>query len=92
MADREKAIKGLETCIKHIDRECPIFCPYYEVCTKYDGRIVLQPLLRDAFVLLRERPEVIRCKDCEYRHDSLRCQMYSEGMDTPDDWYCADGK
>lgn len=36
--------------------------------------------------------EVVRCKHCEFRHDSLRCQMFSEGMDTPDDWFCADGK
>lgn len=36
-------------------------------------------------------PELIRCKDCVNRHDPINCQMYSEGMDTPDDWFCADG-
>ena len=35
---------------------------------------------------------IIRCKDCLYRHDSIMCRMYSEGMDTPDNWFCADGK
>lgn len=30
MVDREKLIKGLETCIKCIDRDCPIGCPYHE--------------------------------------------------------------
>lgn len=53
MPDREKVIKGLETCIKHIDRECPIGCPYHEICTKYEGRVVFQPVLRDAFELLK---------------------------------------
>lgn len=35
--------------------------------------------------------ELVRCKDCLWRHDSLNCNMYSEGMDTPGNWYCADG-
>jgi hypothetical protein len=54
MPDREKVINGLETCIKYIDRECPISCPYHEICTKYDGRVVVQPVLRDALALLKE--------------------------------------
>lgn len=37
-------------------------------------------------------PELIRCKYCVNRHDSINCKMYSEGMDTPDDWFCADGE
>ena len=55
MPDREKVIKGLETCIKYIDRACPIDCPYYEICTKYEERFVFQPVLRDAFELLKEQ-------------------------------------
>lgn len=54
MADKEKVIKGLETCIKYIDRECPIDCPYHEICTNYEGRVVFQPVLRDALALLKE--------------------------------------
>lgn len=57
--------------------------------------------VEDRRVLMKESMEygveetiigLIRCKDCLYRHDSLMCSMYSEGMDTPDDWFCADGK
>ena len=55
MVDKSKVIKGLETCIKHIDRECPIGCPYHEICTKYEGRVVFQPVLRDALSLLKEQ-------------------------------------
>jgi len=55
MPDRENVIKGLETCIKYIDRECPIGCPYHEICTKYEGRVVFQPVLRDALTLLKEQ-------------------------------------
>lgn len=35
--------------------------------------------------------EVVHCKDCNYRHDSINCRMCSEGMNTDDDWFCADG-
>lgn len=35
---------------------------------------------------------VVRCGECKYRHDSIMCPMRSEGMDTPDNWFCADGK
>ena len=55
MPDREKVIKGLKTCIEYIDRDCPISCPYYETCTKYEGRVVFQPVLRDALYLLKEQ-------------------------------------
>ena len=36
--------------------------------------------------------DVVRCKDCKYWHDAIRCQMYSEGMETGGNWFCADGE
>ena len=42
--------------------------------------------------MLKEQEAIIRCEDCTNRHDSINCQMYSEGIDTSDDWFCADGK
>lgn len=36
--------------------------------------------------------EIIRCKDCKYWHDPIRCQLDSEGLKNPDDWFCADGE
>jgi hypothetical protein len=35
---------------------------------------------------------IVRCKECVNRHDPINCRMYSEGMDTPDGWFCADGE
>ena len=35
---------------------------------------------------------VVRCENCKHRWDSINCPMYSEGMETPDGWFCADGK
>lgn len=46
----------------------------------------------EAIKLLKEQPDVVRCKDCEFWHDSLGCQLYSEGLKTPEDWFCADGE
>ena len=46
----------------------------------------------DAIALLKEQPQIVRCKDCKFWHDSIRCQMYSEGMETGGNWFCADGE
>ena len=59
MTNSNKVIKGLETCIKYIDQDCPIDCPYYELCTKYEGRVVFQPMLRDTISLLKEQKHQI---------------------------------
>ena len=42
--------------------------------------------------LLKEQGEVVRCRDCVNRYDPINCKMYSEGMDTSDEWFCADGE
>lgn len=55
MINREKVIKGFEICLKNIDRQdCPNDCPYLSDCSKYENRVIFQPLMRDALALLRE--------------------------------------
>lgn len=46
----------------------------------------------NGYIRLKLKGELIRCGECEYRNDSIMCPMCSEGMDTADDWFCADGK
>lgn len=36
--------------------------------------------------------EVVRCGECTHRKDSIQCPLYSEGIETADDWFCADGE
>lgn len=36
--------------------------------------------------------EIVRCGECKWWHDALQWSMYSEGMDTSSDWFCADGE
>lgn len=98
MTDREKVIRGLETCIKYIDRECPISCPYHEICTKYEGSYVFQPVFRDALVLLKEQePHVLSREEmieAGKKHDAVyveegvgRCfwGLAVEGIAPPED-------
>ncbi len=40
----------------------------------------------------KDMVEVVRCKYCKNRKDVFNCPIASEGMTTPDDWFCADGK
>ena len=94
MPDREKVINGLRemSCRatwKDIDR----------IRHKY------QPIINDAIALLKEQPEIIRCKDCKY--GSLYCteDVCGETLiecNRPDlgdvieihgwKWFCADGE
>ena len=42
--------------------------------------------------LLKEQPEIVRCKDCWKRGSYYDCMCYGSGMDKNDDWFCADGE
>lgn len=54
LADREKAILGLECCLETIDDEsCPEICPYYSECMKYKKRCIFQYVMKDALALLK---------------------------------------
>ena len=58
MTDREKVIKGLEIHTKPNSR-C-VGCPYP------NNGLCGDQLYVDALALLKEQPEIIRCKDCEH--------------------------
>lgn len=61
-----------------------VFVPHVKGPRKEDGQLVVTVSI--------DEKELVMCKHCKYRWDSIGCQMYSEGMKTPDDWYCADGE
>ena len=47
----------------------------------------------DAFLLAMEalkQQEVVRCKDCA-KQCTDNCLLYWNDINTPDNWYCADG-
>ena len=84
MTDREKVLKGLE-CLITNEPPCE-GCPYNGSgnCRKN--------IAKDARELLKELPVVVKCKNCKFWLDPIRCQMYSEGMLTDGNWFCADGE
>jgi len=98
MSDMEKVIKGLEVCLKNIDQQdCPNDCPYLSDCSKYENRVVFQPLMRDALALLKEQEAVEpipptdesdlwKCGNCN--HQVFRCthQKYCEMCGKPVKW------
>lgn len=91
MPDREKILRGAECCKDLVPSDrCPEECPYLP-----EGHLTcgLDPFLDDVIAFLREQESVIvRCKDCKFWHDPIRCRLDSEGLKTPDDWFCADGE
>lgn len=76
--DREKVIKSAEICLKHIDEsDCSQECPYFEQCSKYERRVIFQPLIRDALALLKEQEEKMKHLNnitLEYEKEVFRLQ------------------
>ena len=91
MPDREKVIKGLETCSDvyyGADGACSS-CPYSQT----NGDRCLAELVHDAIAMLNEQPEIVRCKDCKHwdseEHDcNIKIGWFACGAD----WFCADGE
>jgi hypothetical protein len=96
MPDREKVIKAIET---HISTDDSVGC---DDCTYENDGWCMTRVMTDALALLKEQPEIIRCKDCKHRTkrvcnnlefyecEHLRYQQTKCGV--TDDWFCADGE
>ena len=89
MPDREKVIAALHCRAYDDDFQC-WQCAYYRQHEKPVVRCDYRGLMDDAIVLLKEQPEIVRCKDCK-RHYERNCEIWNDGVYNPD-WYCADGK
>lgn len=99
MTDIKKAIKGMEEVDAYFHRMT-------EVCYRGDEATFcdLKEKVADAIALLKEQPEIVRCKDCKHAtmtSDGKMCKYCA--MDTDDfgdlrdvyhdaDWFCADGE
>ena len=96
LTDREKVIKGLDHCAKEADCRG---CIYQE---QMKGRSDGCDCMREALALLKEQPEIVRCKDCMWWKNGLcesddvtrkidDCGCYPD-FRTDSDWFCADGE
>ena len=90
MIDREKVIKGLEHCMIMCEGVPHNPCHGCEYLGSYD---CADRLKADALALLKEQPEIVRCKDC-VKHNKASCPLSDDYWETmrDDDWFCADGE
>ena len=97
MPDREKVIKGLEQCKEGGS------CDGCQFDIQSSKCIFL--LHEDALALLKEQPQIVRCKDCKHggcrttytdgRLAKVVCKLHGTKknevwMDA--EWFCADGE
>ena len=90
MEDIDKVIRCLEICLND-SNVCGIMCEKCQYESDYH-RHCHEILMAAALELLKEQQQIVRCKDCRYRGNSLNCLLESEGLTVPDDWFCADGE
>ena len=65
----EKVIKGLECCTRYeVGKQLNncLDCPYVEPIGFNQFRCKSQEMKEDALALLKEQPEIVRCKDCKW--------------------------
>ena len=88
MADRENIIEGLEKAV------CAFHLVGYSDGTK---------VCNDAIAMLKEQPEIVRCKDCKFGggcqsakgREMIACfndDVFLEPEIHEPDWFCGDGE
>jgi len=45
----------------------------------------------DALALLKEQPQIVRCKDCKH-NDGARCENFDIWVENDMEWFCAEGE
>lgn len=90
--DREKVIKAIDICLGHGKcNDCN-----YRSGTNYSDQDCRGRMLRDALALLKEQPEIFRCKDCKWAEVSDNEHTWCDHVDHEfchnNDWFCADGE
>ena len=74
MADIEKVIKGLEMIIGEVEHNSMWF-PFEDE-------------VKDAIALLKEQPQIVRCKDCKYHGNINEDYCTCLEQETNYDFFC----
>lgn len=89
--DRDKVVTWLTICGENSD--CSECCPYHAEHRTEDAIECMSALMRDALELLKEEPEIVRCKDCKHYHydkDQIPyCDDIDYGYGWRDDDFCS---
>lgn len=84
--EREKILNGLRC---HAGCEQGFDC---DTCDYIGHSDCSEILAKDALNLLKEQPEIVRCKDC-WKREFDNCPFNEFcGFKPDDDWFCADGE
>jgi len=96
MTERETILEGLECCIEANGKNCPMACPFFKECfSVFKSTEPFYPIMRAALDLLKEEPDIVRCKECKY------CESPNATRDwckkghlhrNAQTWFCADGE
>lgn len=84
--DREKVIRAVDSCFDYwLDKH---------VYLRQSELDHVQQFRADALILLKEQPDVVRCKDCIYHENQGTSFGWIPCMEilTGDNWFCGSGK
>ena len=84
--DREKVIKALEMCDGQPENCGLKNCPYFNKRSFCEDE-----MHSDALALLKEQPQIVRCKDCKRFDPFPLCGLLGTS-DISEDFFCADGE
>ena len=72
MIDRKKLVEGLEYCIKAMDKNCPMACPFFQECfSVFKSTEPFYPIMRAALDFLKE--EELKEDRTDWIHHVYRC-------------------
>lgn len=86
MHDRDVVIRAVESCFDYWLDQHRCLHPL-----ELDD---VRQMKADALALLKEQPEIVRCKNCKhFEPDGIYTMCYRHnGLSQNADWFCADGE
>lgn len=67
-----------------------------EKLKKLNGTSEARTLIAETIILLKEQPEIVRCKDCKYNYNGCCYNKETErinfAISVDNNWFCADGE
>lgn len=88
MADRGKVIELFSSCISKGGWNNCTNCEH----GKAQAVLTCKPLAEDVLKVLKEQPQIVRCKDCKWFHCGNCVSNILYEMEVNEDWFCAYGE
>ena len=94
MTDREKILDGLRHCVPETKGDGKLYCSSCPYCISCKSGGVFLPIVmvEDIRKLLKEQPQIVRCKDCKWYDKQKNWCISLDIAEQGEDWFCADGE